>query len=353
MFANYKIFIFACLVACLNLSASSRGVIEPGDAVVRGVKRFSVDERLVYGRVIDQHGQPVAGCLVSVNIPKNVGYMQDDARVCRVSTGSDGGFEVSARWLGLAWVDASSLYIDDIKKSGYEFVRDENTRLVFFFKQDDYDLYVPNRLEPAIFRMRRKEETQGFLISRPHLECRVDASNSGSPVGCDIVNGGHIITRSEPLGTVDALDLQVGATFNATSETWSVVLSPGGTNGGILVSDQLLYEAPVDGYVSSYAFVPEDRGEPRAKYVYLKSRDPAIYTRLEIDYINANSEFFRLNCKAVTNPYGDRNLEAATDLPVEIKMQLMEEAQAAFRANQRPIRPDLPKLIQEYQSKKP
>jgi len=53
----------------------------------------------------------------------------------------------------------------------------------------------------------------------------------------------------------------------------------------------------------------------------------------------------------VTNPYGDRNLEQATDLPYEVTKQLTDEVKAAFRQNKRPVKPDLPKLIEEVKEK--
>ena len=139
--------------------------------------------------------------------------------------------------------------------------------------------------------------------------------------------------------------------FDPNSATWSVMLSPGGTNGGIIATHQLLYEAPRDGYQPEYAFTPEDRKPVKAKYVYLRSRDPAIYTRFEIEYINANKEFFRLSGKSMTNPYGDRNLEQATDLPYEVTQQLTDEARAALRKNKYPVKPDLPKLIKAAKKK--
>ena len=90
---------------------------------------------------------------------------------------------------------------------------------------------------------------------------------------------------------------------------------------------------------------------PKAKYVYLKTRAPAIYTRYEIEHVNANKEFFRLTGKSVTNPYGDRNLEQATALPYEVTKQLADEAKTAFRQNKRPTKPDLPKLVKEAKEK--
>ena len=147
--------------------------------------------------------------------------------------------------------------------------------------------------------------------------------------------------------TARVADIQVRAAFSTNDTTWTAILSPGGTNGGIIVSDQLLYEAPDSGYQMEYIFTPEDRKPLKSKYFYLKTRDPAIYTCYEIEYVNANKEFFRLTGKSLTNPYGDRNLEPATDLPYEVTKRLTEETKSALCKNMRPARPDLSRLIRE------
>ena len=148
-------------------------------------------------------------------------------------------------------------------------------------------------------------------------------------------------------------DLKLKATFNTNDATWTVALSPGNTNGGIIASEQLLYEAPETGYQPQYVFTPEDdfRKPIKNPHLYLKSREPAIYTRIDIKHIHADKEFFQLSGETVTNPYGDRNLEPATDLPWEVTKQLTDEVKAAFRADKRPTPPDLPKLVKEAKAK--
>lgn len=200
--------------------------------------------------------------------------------------------------------------------------------------------------------LRKKGET-AFLLREGTLNFQILETQSGKVIGYDFVQRGPIRNVANPAGDDAArvCDFQVKATFNTNDATWAVVLSPGNTNGGIIVSEQLLYEAPDSGYQPEYAFTPEDRKPVKAKYVYLKSRDPAIFTRLEIEHINANKDFFRLSGKSVTNPYGDRNLEQATDLPYEVTKQLSDDAKAAFRQNKRPTKPDLPKLVKEAKEK--
>ena len=88
-----------------------------------------------------------------------------------------------------------------------------------------------------------------------------------------------------------------------------------------------------------------------AKYIYLKSRNPPIFTRIEIEQVNANKSFFRFSGKSVTNPYGDRNLEEAVDVPYEVARYLADEVKSAFSQNKRPTKPNLSMLIKEAKNK--
>ncbi len=187
-----------------------------------------------------------------------------------------------------------------------------------------------------------------------YWDCQILANESGKTKGYDFIRQVAVHDLLAPALNGEALtcDFMVKATLNTNDATWSVVLSPGDTNGGIIVSEQLLYEAPDTGYQPECTFTPTDRKPVKAKYVYLKSRNPPVYMRLELNEFNANKTFFRLNGKsAITNPYGDRSFERANDLPYEVTKQLTDNAKASFRQNKRPSKPDLSKLIKDAKDK--
>jgi len=55
-----------------------------------------------------------------------------------------------------------------------------------------------------------------------------------------------------------------------------------------------------------------------------------------------------LSCGGITNPYGERNLEEAKDMPFRLQKQLEKETKEALRKKQRPAKPaDLPALIRQ------
>ena len=298
-----------------------------------------------FGKVVDQNNTPVAGASVRLHIihfSPDMEKLFGASKALECTTDGHGLFSVEQK-------TGRSLYVDSIAKEGYEGSALLNTRRSFQYStRGDQKPFVADRKSPVIFQL-RKQGGASFCLAVNYWDCQVSMKESGNPKGYDFIRQEPLRDLAKPVLNGEALvcDLQVKAMLNTNDATWAVVMSPGNTSGGILVSEQLLYEAPDTGYQPDYTFTPEDRKPVNAKYVYLKSRDPAIYTRLEIEQINANKQFFRLSGKTVTNPYGDRNLEQATDLSYEVTKQLTDEAKASFRQNKRPPKPDLPNLVKE------
>lgn len=308
---------------------------------------------LFYGKVVDQFTNPVVAADVEVDVPEQTGFMQRESRKKTIVTDSSGEFEVSAKTYGVRNLKGSFLFIENISKDGYESVR-HDSMTSFTYQKGYTDCYIPDKTQPVVYQLRKKLEPEAFLFHETDLSLGLKTSASGWTLGYDFISRhrlddiNRLVFNYQPVFP----DLKLKATFNTNAATWTVVLSSGNTNGGIIASDQLLYEAPETGYQSEYVFTPEDHPKPVKKpHIYLKSRDPAIYTRIDINYINANKEFFRLSGESVTNPYGERNLERATDLPWAVTKQLTDEVKAAFRADKRPTPPDLPKLIKEANEK--
>lgn len=235
-----------------------------------------------------------------------------------------------------------------ITKDGYEGDWIRGTNSMFSFSTSNSKRFVSDSSNPVVYTLRKKGNVT-FLFREIELDFEIPVGKSVQTKGYDFITRNKIRDVKRPMLDGEPLfcDFLVNAMFNTNSATWSVILSTGDTNGGVIVSEQLLYEAPQDGYQSQYKFVPEDQKNMTARHIYIKSRDPAIYTCYDIEYIGAGKEFFRLSGKSVTNPYGDRNFEGETDVPYEVTKKLTDEAKAAFRQGKRPEKPDLPKMIRE------
>lgn len=345
----FKMITVVCvaLLLIVSIARSDQKTNEAPDVQTRQAEFREIFEHLqplhIYGKVTDQEGRPVADADVMLRW-ETAEFLIDEQK-----------YSPQTEWLKSdedgAWTfridKPHRVFVVEVKKAGYAHVA-----------QHSYGSAGGNLVEhkttpdnPVVSVLRKKGETT-FLLKESTLHLQVLASESGKTIGYDLVQREPIRNVENPGGDgATHCDLKVEATFNTKEATWTAVLSPGNTDGGIVVSEQLLYEAPETGYQPEYPFTPEDRKPVMVKYIYLKSRDPAIYTRFEIDYINANKDFFRISGKSLTNPYGDRNLEQATDLPYEVTKQLSDEAKAAFRQNKRPEKPDLPKLVKEAKEK--
>jgi hypothetical protein len=328
------------------------------DAVWRSmvVQGFHAEEGeiLFYGKVVDQFTNPVVGADVEVSVPvvNLLGAMSYDKRTLK--TDKDGSFEVSSRTYGVSKLKGHDLDIKEIAKYGYGGNWYNGTNSGFSFSLGNSQRFRPDPQHPVVYQL-RKTGIPAFLFHETDLEFELRTTASGWTFGYDFIRRHRLDNINLLILNYDPVfpDLKLKATFNTNNATWTVALMPGNTNGGIIASEQMLYEAPETGYQAEYVFTPEqDYLKPvKVPHLYLKSREPAIYTRIDIKYINANKDFFRLKGESVTNPYGERNLERATDLPFEVSQRLEDEAKDAFRADKRPLPPNLPKLVREAKAK--
>jgi hypothetical protein len=315
--------------------------IAPGCEVThRYAEMRSIEDQVqFYGRIIDQYDQPVDRATVTIAVD-TVHIIPRTPPTLQLKTDSNGRFSIEK---GKNGITAAGISIRSIEREGYEMKFQQGERHGFDYRKSNPNRYLPNQDLPFTYRMRKKNATSTFVFEEVDLRFQFGVEESGRRIGYDFVQRGHVRNVGKPTGDdrERVVDLQVTASYNSNDQTWTAVLSAGSAKGGIIVTEQLLYEAPDHGYQDEYVFTPEDRKPVKARYVYLKSRDPAIYTRVEIEYVNASSDFLRLMCGSVTNPYGDRNLEQATHLPYEVVRQLTDEARTAFRQNKRPTKPNL------------
>ena len=110
-----------------------------------------------YGKVVDPDNTPVEGALVTVNVPKQVGFMAARRRPAAVITDNNGRFEVS-RHTYRAWrLRGSFLFIEDIQKEGFGFSKTGET-CTFEYRSDYTDCHLPKKEEPVVFHMTRLDQ---------------------------------------------------------------------------------------------------------------------------------------------------------------------------------------------------
>lgn len=341
--------LFLCTVLPSSLSCES----DPQSSLKALIK--SHDVRIdFYGQVLDQQGRPVEGADVLIHLKSYNPVVEYYTEVKDIHTKTDkqGRFSISGK-------TGSNIFIPRIQKPGYQYSWPQ-VRNSFQYAGDGDILFIPDPNHPIIFRMRKMGESTFLLRSGGYFGFH--SHDSDTEMGLDLIEGikldGQIYKTLQFNNKPVFPDLKVKATFDKKNQTWSVIIFAGTPDGGIFVSDELLYEAPIEGYQSSYAFsihIPIDKLKPeKSKYIYYHSREPTIYSRLEIEDIhNVNEDHIDFGGKGVTNPYGDRNLEQANGIPGEVEIKLEKEVKTAFGQNRRPSKPDLPKLVQEWEKNRP
>jgi hypothetical protein len=304
------------------------------------IERMDVEIRF-YGKVLDQYNNPIESVDIFLHLTRFSPVMEKlfgETKNMQAKSDIQGYFSVIGE-------KGRSIYIDQIKKEGYEFSPTQNPVSGYHYSGEK-NPFIPDQANPVVFHLRKKGETT-FIIKEKYFELCLDDEKSGMTEGTDFIRRKKIDDLSKPIFNGEKLicDLKMKVTYNATNAAWTAMLMSGDPSGGIIASDQLLYEAPQEGYQSEFTFTAEDRKPPEKKFIYIKSRDPAIYTRIDIDDVAANKEYFCLHGQSYTNPYGDRNLEQVTDLPYAVDKQLSDEIRSAYKQNKRPPKPDLQKLI--------
>jgi len=137
---------------------------------------------------------------------------------------------------------------------------------------------------------------------------------------------------------------------------WEVVFTTCGAGSGVSASDEELYEAPEGEYRDEWSFMARDMDLPEDHFLYVKSRTPSIYSRVEITDIRVTREHVRIYGSSTTNPYGDRVLDSVDFPPYstepeferiyQVGDRLEEEAKAALREGRLPPRPKIMALIE-------
>jgi len=317
-----------------------------GIGAVIGSLSTSID---FYGKLLDQDDRPIEGAVVTIHVrhfsPIPPFFM--GTKYLSSKTGQDGIFEVHPG-RGL------DLFITEFSKEGYEFRSDMNPEHSFQYGGSGGEVvFVPDRDNPVIFRMRKKLQERTFLFSNRDWGLGINRDGSGEDRAYDFVEQKRTRPADRPPNNrwSEHCDLRYRATFDEEAGEWEVVFSSCGIGGGIFASPDELFEAPEGEYRAEWSFMAKDLDLPGDHFLYVKSRSPSVYSRVELTDIRATKEHVRIYGNTTTNPYGDRVLDAV-DIPLEsthryrFEKRLKSEAQAALREGRLPERPKMMALIE-------
>jgi hypothetical protein len=318
-----------------------------------------------YGQVVDQYESPVGGVDILVHLRKfRFSRPGTPWRVIEfhLKTDAQGYFKIEGEsGMGVSFYG--------FKKKGYQYLL--IGEISFNYQQNTNGIFKPDPSHPVVYKMRKKGE-EAYLIRSENVPCfDFNVKESGAQKAYDFimehpikgVDFEHPMLNGNPL----TCDIKTKADYDPRTKRWKMLIWPGDPQGGILVSRNKYFVAPADGYLPSYTIEPDvfvreydlaANFNPKATphgyaYVYVRSRTPPVYTRFTITSIRIDEHSLEVGAVGCfTNPYGDRILEPAIDLPWEVANRLREEVRDSYINGRRPAKPELQKLIQEVMEKK-
>lgn len=289
-----------------------------------------------YGMVIDQDGTPVEGAQVLISWEEFTIPFPGPVKDRWILSNKDGLWEFDKKAITMCVLDA--------KKDGYLFSRLQQDRT---YKSDDLR---NNRTSPnnrVVLRLHKLSDPT-FLVKQ---DGRLGRATPETPLArqCDLFQKKTmpIATGTNQLQPAFYTDLEIRVEPHGTNGAWRVAYRTPGAGDGLIVNNALFFEAPASGYVSECVLAGvHDQDFPR--YLYLRTRTPAVYTRFDMNY-SLRPDSCVVSYESASNPYGSRSLEPDAELePLwRLRERLTKEARAEITAGRRLNKADLAKLVKE------
>ena len=316
-----------------------------------------------YGKVVDQYNNPVSGATVVMNVShfKLTADLYSGTKTIEVKTDAKGAFSFTSK--------GSTLLLDNIIKPGYEFMPEANPKTSF----DVAGIYPPIVGEkkypfrsdvsaPYIFKLRKRGQAE-YLYNRgairrkfyPDKENRfrflllenwIDewGFNHKRPTSKMSLHKEVLRYRSRGIEIPPRLkayeqkpeeegDIEVTGKFSGDGNNIEIRFTFLGTDGGILLNDGLIYEAPAAGYESEVIItLPFDKDDTLRdkKCLYIKGEGGKTYSRLTLKLNVYSKSMVRLSMDLFTNPAGSRHLEYHYEV-IEAEKQRRKERGERFR----------------------
>jgi hypothetical protein len=332
---SVRILVFLMVAMCRTASSADDSAL----TAKHGINPKFTGTHTIYGRVLDQEGNPVVGADVEIGWKTFTADLAADVLTGHAQTDENGnwefmatGFQILVRWPA---------------KTGY----DLNVKNPYLESQD-HDLEGKTSKEnPVVLYMRKKGATTFVLQKHGIMAFSLNAPTNAQ-FCVDILQGrvwpvgGPLPKRME--NCVTDMLISVDGLMMPSNETWRVSFRAADPSFTMIPTNERVYVTPESGYGKEVA--SDSRELP--KTLCFKGRSTGFYGRLELDPHYGRGVFW-MYCDIAINPYGERNLEEERELDGcwRVRDRLEKEAKEALRAGRLAPKPDLPALIVEEKAK--
>jgi hypothetical protein len=266
-----------------------------------GLAELNDEDVVLYAKVIDQFGGPVASATVTGSVQVNNGTREGSDKIS-LTTDANGSFTISGykgKALGI-WV----------KKTGYVMAT-TNTRFVYSLLWHEAERYVPDQNNPAVIKMWKLQGAEPLT----GVDQRYKFHFTDAPLNFDLLtgkivpNGGDLqITLSRSQGEVSERSLQ----------DWGAQIEAVG--GGLIevppMESRVTYELPMTGYQPGYNYLMSTNTHSwqggLGRMFYMESRSGQVFGKIHVG-ISINQQpgdFVWVEFHGELNPNGSRNFEA-------------------------------------------
>ncbi|HNT36795.1 MAG TPA: hypothetical protein PKH07_17535, partial [bacterium] len=213
-----------------------------------------------------------------------------------------------------------------VEKPGYDYRYYPNEDR-FSYRKGFIPIHVPDESNPVMFKIRKRATKPTFLLYSPYV--RLDFNDSsGNEYGHDVLRAdmGNSEMRD---GWFDDFRVVANRTESATEAV--LVFSAGGEDAGFVASSEFLGMAPESGYSGEYVLCVKDGVDPQERYLYLRSRQPLLYSVAELHGVRVGRRGVFVQIRLRTNPLGDRNLEMDEQFPIAARHHIQAKVREAYR----------------------
>jgi hypothetical protein len=251
-----------------------------------------------YAKVVDQHGSPVAGAKLVLNLSRYVADDKNPVRDERIGLLSD-----TAGQFDLKTLSGHSLRIVDLTANGY----------LWSYPADvgsfDFSMYRPRSAQDYqdpdkrfVLHLWKKEQTEPII----RQGVRIPLSGEQETYGVNLFTGKKV-GANELADLLVRIPLVEDAAGVARGDRWFIFEVP---NGGIVeTADVYPYAAPRGGYAPQWKWrheIGKTNSEQWRRNFYAKLRNGQTYAGLTITWGTAGTAF---EVQAIINPHSSPMLE--------------------------------------------
>lgn len=241
-----------------------------------------------YGRVVDQHGQPVAGAKVNL-IWSAIGKTPERTLLSDV----EGRFEITG-------IQGKRLSVI-VSAPGYKEGSTCNQSFEYSAFWEPF-FHVPDKNNPTLFRLWKFEDAEPLYFWNKLKKMSVD----GQKVWFDTKTGKFGATGDVAFST------KRGTTYAPRQFDWSLMIEAAPGGGLVLRNEELMFEAPEGGYQP--AWTEDIRGKDESYTIsrtvkfYLKTPDGK-YAAVQAEIGHMTIPEGEVDVLVYVNPSGSRNLQ--------------------------------------------